>query len=131
MNSSKPSVQPIVEPLEGRQLLASAAPAAFDPATAFAARIDFITEASTTITPGYKADIGRAFGPRKNGGVYGWHASNEANAVDRNAASSPDDRYDTFNEFVGPGSWWAIAVPDGRDRVKLVLGDPTDFERRD
>ena len=120
--------KPLVEPLEGRRLFASTP---FDPATAFSSKIDFITETSTTITPGYKADIGRAFGPRRNGGVYGWHASNEANAVDRDAANSPDDRYDTFNEFVGPGSWWAIAVPDGRYRVKLVMGDPTDFNRRD
>jgi hypothetical protein len=76
---------------------------------------------------GYRADTGTAYGPRTGGLTYGWNIDNSANARDRNAASSPDQRYDTFNHMQKPGgaTRWELALPNGRYLVHMVAGDPT------
>lgn len=86
--------------------------------------------------PGYLIDSGASFGPR-NGYQYGW-TCDDSDApgafFDRNAANSPDQRYDTFaalDLFCGDSSFglpfgaWAIAVPNGTYTVHVVAGDPT------
>jgi N-acetylneuraminic acid mutarotase len=123
--SKTTSAGPTLESLERRQFLSTTTPADVA-APLFAVNIDFIPETATTVSPNHRADIGRKYGIRSNGLKYGWHTDNEGNAKDRNSPNAPDERYDTFNEFVGPGSWWAIAVPDGRYRVRVVMGDPAD-----
>lgn len=118
----RPQPLPLCETLEPRKLFA------VTPLDGgFAVKINFQTEATPGSPTGYRADIGRAYGVRKNGLSYGWHGSNEANAVQRNSPNSPDIRYDGFNQFVGPGTWWAISVPNGRYHVRLVTGDPEDL----
>src|SRR5439155_37928 len=52
---------------------------------------------------GYLADTGAAFGPRSGGRTYGWNVDNSANARDRNASGSADQRYDTLNHLQKPG----------------------------
>src|SRR5262249_48879610 len=44
----------------------------------------------------------------------------------RNAALSPDQRYDTLTHMQKPGGGtrWEIAVPNGRYLVHVVAGDP-------
>jgi probable HAF family extracellular repeat protein len=83
--------------------------------------------AGTPIPVGYRADTGAAYGPRTGGLTYGWNVDNSANARDRNAASSPDQRYDTFNHMQKPGgaTRWELALPNGRYLVHMVAGDPT------
>jgi probable HAF family extracellular repeat protein len=75
---------------------------------------------------GYRADTGTVFGSRGGGLTFGWNVANGANARDRNAARSPDQRYDTLNHMQKPGggTWWEIAVPSGRYLVHVVAGDP-------
>ncbi|MGB7159996.1 MAG: kelch repeat-containing protein [Tepidisphaeraceae bacterium] len=113
----------LVAGVVGPYEFAAAAPA--DPR--FAVKINFQSESSPTVPAGYRADIGRTYGRRKNGLTYGWHGSNEFNAIDRNSPNSPDARFDDFNQFVGPQAWWSIAVPNGRYRVHLMTGDPDDL----
>jgi hypothetical protein len=73
---------------------------------------------------GYLQDTGLAFGSRGNGFTYGWSTDNTASAVTR--APIKDARYDTFNVLGAGGSPnWQISLPDGRYRIKLVAGDPS------
>ena len=76
---------------------------------------------------GYLADTGAAFGPRSGGRTYGWNVDNSANARDRNASGSADQRYDTLNHLQKPGGarQWELAVPNGRYLVHVVAGDPS------
>lgn len=91
----------------------------------FAANVDFTTT-STAVAPGYAADTGAAYGTRTSGLTYGWNISNTTQTRQRNAASSPDSRYDTFAQMQRPGSAvsWSIAVPNGTYLVHLASGDP-------
>src|SRR5262249_59415817 len=76
---------------------------------------------------GYVKDIGLAFGDRGNGFSYGWNIDNTANARDRDAANSPDERYDSLNHLQkpsNPNAFWELAVPSGTYTVRLVAGDP-------
>lgn len=96
----------------------------------FSVKINF--QAAGTATPaGYVADTGLAYGDRGNGFVYGWNVDNTAQARERNAANSPDKRYDTLNQLqrpANPNAVWEIAVPNGTYRVRIVAGDPSYFD---
>ena len=73
---------------------------------------------------GYLQDTGLVFASRGNGFTYGWSTDNTANAVTRTPIK--DARYDTFNVLGAGGSPnWQISLPDGRYRLKLVAGDPS------
>jgi uncharacterized repeat protein (TIGR01451 family) len=73
---------------------------------------------------GYLQDTGLVFGSRGNGFTYGWSTNNTANAI--TVAPVKDARYDTFNVLGAGGSPnWQISLPDGRYRLKLVAGDPS------
>jgi hypothetical protein len=83
--------------------------------------------AAVSVPTGYRADTGAPYGTRGGGLTYGWNVDNSANARDRNAASSPDQRYDTFNHLqkAGGATRWELAVPNGRYLVHVVAGDPS------
>lgn len=77
--------------------------------------------------PGWLADDGALFGPRGGGWEYGW-ADEPGTARQRNSAAAPDFVHDTLIH-AGPEDYaddpdWSIALPDGKYRVRLVLGDP-------
>ena len=74
---------------------------------------------------GYLEDTGLAYGSRGTLS-FGWSGDNTANAVDRKAVKDP--RYDTFNVLGSPGAAnWQISLPDGRYRVSLFAGDPSNI----
>ncbi len=78
---------------------------------------------------GYLIDGGAVYGSRGNGQTYGWNVDNTTWMRNRNAANSPDERYDTFGHMQkGGGSSWEIAVPNGTYSVRIVAGDPTTFD---
>src|SRR3954471_17412147 len=100
--------------------------------------INFQT-AAAPVPAGYLADGGARYGDRGNGHAYGWNADNTAQARDRNAPNSPDQRYDTLaymQKPANPNGSWELAVPkgpsqpaapDGPYRVRIVAGDPSFF----
>jgi N-acetylneuraminic acid mutarotase len=92
------------------------------PPSGFNAKINFQPAGAAT-PAGYWADTGLAFGNRGNGLSYGWSADNTANTRDRNAANSPDQRYDTLDHFKSLS--WELAVPNGQYSVRVVVGDPS------
>jgi regulation of enolase protein 1 (concanavalin A-like superfamily) len=81
------------------------------------------------VPEGYLADVGAVYGVRPSGFSYGWDVDNTAFGRDRNAAASPDQRYDTLNHMkhssVPTPRSWQIAVPNGTYNVHLVAGDAT------
>jgi glucose/arabinose dehydrogenase len=92
-------------------------------------RINF-QPASALVPSGYLADGGLVFASRGNGQTYGWTLDNTAQARDRNASNSPDQRYDTLTYLQGagnPDAIWEIAVPSGTYRVRVVSGDPLSY----
>jgi probable HAF family extracellular repeat protein len=93
---------------------------------AFSATVNF-EPAGAPVPTGYQADTGAAYGTRGGGLTYGWNVDNSANTRDRNAAASPDQRYDTFNHLqkAGGATRWELAVPNGRYLVHVVAGDPS------
>jgi probable HAF family extracellular repeat protein len=92
----------------------------------FAANINF-QPASSTVPTGYSVDSGAVYGSRTGGLSYGWNIDNSVNTRDRNAAASPDQRYDTLihMERSGSATSWELAVPNGRYTVHIVSGDPS------
>jgi PA14 domain-containing protein/putative Ig domain-containing protein len=93
-------------------------------------RINFQTP-SAAVSPGYLKDAGLVYGNRGNGQSYGWNADNTAQMRDRNAANSPDQRYDTLAYMQRPGNpdaSWELAVPNGSYSVRIVAGDPSYFD---
>ncbi len=99
------------------------------PPPTFAANVNF-QPSGAPVPAGYVADTGPVYGNRGNGYTYGWNANNSAHARDRNAANSPDQRYDTLNHMQkgsNPNAVWEIAVPNGSYTVRLVAGDPSHF----
>lgn len=83
--------------------------------------------AGAPIPSGYLADTGAVFGDRGNGYSYGWNLDNSAQTRDRNAANSPDQRYDTITHLqkpANPNASWELQVPTGTYSVRLVSGDP-------
>jgi hypothetical protein len=96
----------------------------------FAARINF-QPASAPVPPGYVADSGLVFGLRASGDRFGWNADNSAHTRDREAANSPDQRYDTLTHLQkpeNPNATWEMAVPNGSYSVRLVAGDPLNID---
>jgi len=99
----------------------------FVPSTSSTIRINYQT-AAAPVPAGYLPDGGLVFGNRGNGRSYGWNADNTAQMRDRNAANSPDQRYDTLAYMQRPGNpdaSWEIAVPNGTYTVRIVAGDPS------
>jgi probable HAF family extracellular repeat protein len=95
----------------------------------FSATVNF-APAGAPVPVGYRPDTGAPYGPRSGGLTYGWNVDNSANARDRNATSSPDQRYDTLNHLQKPGgaTRWELAVPNGRYLVHAVAGDPNNVD---
>jgi hypothetical protein len=78
------------------------------------------------MTAGYASDIGRSYASRGGGLTYGWNVDNTPNAVDRNSPKSPSEPHDAF---VSMGDrQWQIAVPNGRYRVFLAVGDASRYD---
>src|SRR4051794_27171641 len=104
---------------------------ALEPRTlmSFSMHINF-QPGGAAVPAGYRTDTGGAYGLRSNGFTYGWSADNRANARDRNAANSPDQRYDTFNHMSRDGIKrnWQIKVPNGTYSVKLLAGDAINWD---
>jgi hypothetical protein len=96
----------------------------------FSARINFTT-AGGEVYAGYVKDVGLVYGNRGGGLTYGWNLDNTVNARDRDAANSPDERYDSLNHLQkpdNPNAFWELAVPNGTYSVRLVAGDPGNFD---
>jgi glucose/arabinose dehydrogenase len=82
--------------------------------------------AASPVPAGYLADAGLVFASRGNGQSYGWTQDNTAQTRDRNAANSPDQRYDTLTHLQKPAypdAIWEIALINGTYRVRVVSGD--------
>ncbi len=96
----------------------------------FAVKVNFQTPTTPTAPLGYLADSGAVFGARGNGFLYGWDIDNAVNARQRNSGGSPDLRYDTFNHLQKPGggTLWEIALPNGAYQVRMIAGDPDNFD---
>ena len=97
----------------------------YSQAPAAAVRVNF-QPPSTAVPSGYLADVGLPYGNRGNGQTYGWNADNTSQARDRNAANSPDQRYDTLTHLQkppNPDAVWEIAVASGTYEVRVVAGD--------
>jgi glucose/arabinose dehydrogenase len=102
----------------------------FAQAGAVPIRINF-QPAGAPVPAGYLADTGAVFANRGNGQSYGWNADNSAQTRDRNAANSPDQRYDTLTHLQkagNPSAVWEIAVPNGVYTVRAVAGDALHFD---
>jgi hypothetical protein len=94
--------------------------------SSYAQRINF-QPANAAVPAGYLADAGAVFGVHGNGERYGWNTSNAGQGRDRNAANSPDQRYDTFELMqapTSPSAVWELLVPNGTYTVRVVAGDP-------
>ncbi|MGB7156919.1 MAG: kelch repeat-containing protein [Tepidisphaeraceae bacterium] len=113
------AAQPVIEALEVRRHLHAG-----HEHPAIEINVNFQPEASTTVPAGYIADIGRLFGKRANGRTYGWSASNESQMRERHMVA--DQRYDTLAHFAG--KTWEIALPNGAYAVRLISGDPQNFD---
>jgi PKD repeat protein len=96
----------------------------------FAVKVNFQTPTTPPPPAGYLTDAGAAFGARGNGFIYGWNIDNAVNARQRNSVGSPDLRYDTFNHMqkVAGGTLWEMALPNGAYQVRLISGDPDNFD---
>lgn len=95
-----------------------------------AIRINF-QPASAPVPAGYLPDGGLVFGSRGNGQTYGWNSTNTAQTRDRNSSRSPDQAYDTLIHMqatANPTAAWEIALPNGTYSVRLVAGDPSNFD---
>ena len=92
-----------------------------------ALKINF-QKADSATPEGYLADVGEAFGDRKNGFSYGWNFENTDATRDRNSAEADDPRYHTFNHLqkddANPAVW-EIELPTGVYGVHLVAGEPS------
>ncbi|MDQ3438784.1 MAG: fibronectin type III domain-containing protein [Planctomycetota bacterium] len=91
----------------------------------FHAAINFQPSGSG-VPSGYVADAGASYGSR-NGLTYGWNTSRTGETRDRNSGSSPDQRYDTLIRM-SASARWDLAVTDGRYAVRVVAGDPSDWD---
>ena len=91
----------------------------------FHAAINF-QPSSSSVPSGYVADAGASYGSR-NGLTYGWNTSRTGETRDRNSGSSPDQRYDTLIRM-SSSARWDLAVADGRYAVRVVAGDPVDWD---
>lgn len=99
------------------------------PPPPFGVKINFQL-AGAVVPAGYLADNGEVFGNRGNGFSYGWNVDNTGSGKDRDAANSPDQRYDTLTHMQkpqNPNASWELAVPNGAYQVRVVSGDPSWF----
>jgi fibronectin type 3 domain-containing protein len=87
------------------------------------------------VPSGYLVDSGLPFGDRGNGFSYGWFRNDSpvdlsADARYRQAANSPDIRYDTFVHMIKatPPAVWEIVVPNGYYQVHVVGGEPSNAD---
>lgn len=69
----------------------------------------------------YSQDVGREYGAREDGYVYGWSRDNTANVFERNNRAAPDERYD--RGILLDGTSWEMALRKGIYRVLIVAGD--------
>jgi glucose/arabinose dehydrogenase len=78
------------------------------------------------VPAGYLRDSGATYGDRGNGQSYGWTIDHAAHTRDRNAAHSPDQRYDTltYMQRADPDARWELALANGTYRVRIAAGDP-------
>jgi hypothetical protein len=79
------------------------------------------------------ADVGLPFGNHNGEMTFGWNADNTAQMRDRNAANSPDQRYDSLAYMQrpdNPDAAWEIALQNGTYNVRVVAGDPSYFGNR-
>lgn len=77
---------------------------------------------------GFLADTGAAFGDRGNGYRYGWSQDNSGHARELNSPEAPDKAYDTLNYLDRGGNLiWEIELPNGSYAVRLVSGDPVNY----
>ena len=101
------------------------------PSTPSAAILINFQPAASPAPAGYLVDGGLVYGSRGNGQSYGWTIDNTAQTRDRNAANSPDQRYDTLTHLqkpANPDAVWEIAVPNGSYRVRIVSGDASNVD---
>ncbi len=99
--------------------------ATYQAAQGFSAKVNF-QDSTSQGYPGYVPDTGAVFGNRGNGLSYGWNLNNASTGRNRNAANSPDERYDTFQHMQkpeNPNASWELAVPNGTYSVRVVSGD--------
>lgn len=89
----------------------------------FSEHVDFTAESAPYVQTGYHADIGREYGDRNKGRIYGWSESNELYARSPGASTTAFDPQETFNHL-RDGQTWSIAVPNGTYTVRIVAGDP-------
>lgn len=115
---------PLFEALEGRQLLAA------DGVIFRPVQINFQPAGMGTVPAHFRADLGREYGTRGNGLVYGWDRDIASQMVNRDNPRSPKGQYDTFARMDG-GASWSIEVPNGRYYVTLVGGDVNYSEGQD
>ncbi len=100
---------------------------------AYAVKVNFQTD-TAAVPAGYLMDSGLPFGLRSSGLNYGWSRDNTPDSRERNSVNSPDKRYDTFVHFQkdhGGGSTtsaWEMAVPNAHYQVRIVTGDPDNFD---
>lgn len=113
----------------GGQVSGSVTVSVVAPPPPFGVKINFqLTGAA--IPAGYLADNGEVFANRGNGYSYGWNADNTLSGKDRDAANSPDQRYDTLTHMQkpqNPNAVWEITVPNGTYTVRVVSGDASWF----
>jgi hypothetical protein len=85
--------------------------------------INFQT-AAAEVPEGYLPDSGAVFGDRGNGWSYGWDRDISADAREKNAAISPDKRWDTLMHLQkGADATWEIALENGPYNLYIVAGD--------
>ena len=95
----------------------------------FGARINF--QPASAGTDRLHGAPARTFGLRSSGERYGWNADNTAQARDRDAPDSPDQRYDTLTHLqkpANPNAVWELGVPNGTYTVRTVTGDPNNAD---
>jgi hypothetical protein len=91
-------------------------------------KVNFQPATAPTVA-GYLVDGGAVYAARGNGQTYGWNVDNAGFARDRNATNSPDQLYDTLNHMQkGAGSLWEIGLPNGTYSVRIVGGDPSNYD---
>jgi len=86
---------------------------------AFSARINFQPIPAPAVA-GWTVDGGEPYAAR-NALTYGWNVTVTGAARDRNAANSPDQRYDTLvHSQKGVDARWELAVPNGIYRCPMA-----------
>ncbi len=106
---------------------------------AFAAKISFLPGGGSP-PAGYLPDHGKPYGPRPQGGYYGWSADNTDFMRDRAKPKGPNEKglkgpsrlHETFAYFEHTrrpkAPQWEIAVPNGAYRVRLLSGDAQSYD---